>query len=174
MDQLGVIRKRPDQGMLGDELELLLLRGGFRSFQQIADVAQPMGAVPLSHLTGLFDHFGGMAMRETDQPHHHAQGVNPPAIQDIFSPLAGVGTDGAGLVHPPGRAAFDPAALLGNDVTIIGGEASRLVLNVDGNLPKLRIKEPDDVPVPAPRWSGRGTPAAPSNTPWPPPRGHHG
>ena len=122
--------------MFGDELELLLSRRGFRAFEQIADVTEPIGAVGLRHLAGLFDHSRWMAMRQADQTHHDADAMDATLPQNAFGPASGVDADGAGLVQPPGRAAFDPAALLGNDVPGVGGEASRLMLGMDGDLPE--------------------------------------
>ena len=43
-------------------------------------------------------------------------------------PLAGMGADGVGALQPRGRAAFDPAALLGGDVLGVGVEPPRLTL----------------------------------------------
>jgi hypothetical protein len=59
---------------------------------------------------------------------------------EVFGPAPGVGTDGAGLAEPPGRAPFDPATLLGGDVLIIGGEPPRLTLGMDGDLPKVLVE----------------------------------
>ncbi|MBU0639424.1 MAG: hypothetical protein KKB50_11215 [Planctomycetes bacterium] len=42
-----------------------------------------------------------------------------------------------------------PPRFLGGDVAVVGGEATRLPLGMDGDLLKLLIEEADDVPVPA-------------------------
>src|SRR5665811_1171384 len=103
----------------------------------------------LSHLASLFDHPGRVTMGQADQPHHHANTVNATLLQNAFRPAPGVSADRAGFVQPPGGAALNPAALLGNNVSGVGGESPRLVLGMNGDLPELLIEQPHDASIPA-------------------------
>ena len=162
--------------MLGDEVELLLNRAGtIGTLQQVADVTQPVAPWDWATRQASSIVSAAMAVGQADQPHDRAEAVDATLADQIFSPAPGVGTDGAGLAEPPGRAAFDPAALLGGDVLIVGGEPPRLTLGMNSDLPKVLVEQPNYMAIPTrPRPGGRQTPAARSSRPWPPLRAHRG
>ena len=89
-----------------------------------------------------------MLVRQADQPHQHAHAGDTTLLQHGLGPASGVRADGMSLSQPPCRAAFDPAPLLGNDMAVVGGEASRLTLGVNRDLLQPLVEEPNGVPIP--------------------------
>ena len=83
---------------------------------QPADGPQPVGAVGQGDLAGAFDGVDGMTMGQAQQPLQHAHALDAAGLQQASAHAVHMRSNQANLPNSPGRAAFDAADLLGDDV----------------------------------------------------------
>ena len=146
MDETAVLRQAPDDRVFLHELELIL--PGTPPLDQLADHAEPVGAVRLREFAGGLDLLVFMTIRQAQQPLKNAGAFDAAIVQHGFGPTLAVRTEQRRTAERPGDSTFDAADLLRGDVLVLRAEPSRLLLDVEGDLLHARVEQANRMAVP--------------------------
>jgi hypothetical protein len=141
-----VVGQRPDERMLGNEVELGLRWLGI---QQGAQIAQAPRAEREGAITGAFQFSGPMVL------HHRQESLEDPDAGGASLAVHGAGPATGGLPHlagpvqQPVGAALDDAALAGVDVGGIGAEGPGIVPGVQRDQVHLSVENAHQARFPA-------------------------